>query len=108
MELDVYGRKKTAHPSNDTGTEPSSVIKQAAQALNNTKLKLSADQSVNECQNEMVTDPCFKKEVKDTSYDNTSSEVSNPDVSLFDISSSFQTVTSQPDGKLVMKDQVVW
>ncbi|KAD7479777.1 hypothetical protein E3N88_02913 [Mikania micrantha] len=106
VDHDIDQGKQTTLPSNDTGIEPSSVIKQAAQALNNTKLKLSADQSVNECQNMMVTDPCFKKEVKETSYDNTSSEVSNPDVSLLDNSSSFQTVTSQPDGKLVMKDQV--
>ncbi|KAI3809426.1 hypothetical protein L1987_25398 [Smallanthus sonchifolius] len=54
-----------------------------------------------------VIDTCTKKEAKEASNDDISSEVSNPNVSPRDNSSSFQTVNSQPDGKLVMKDQVV-
>ncbi|KAI3793681.1 hypothetical protein L1987_36301 [Smallanthus sonchifolius] len=98
---------QTTQSLNDTGTESSYVIKQATQALNNTELVLSADQSIKECQNERVIDPCSKKEVKEASNDDISSEVSNPNVSPRDNSLSFHTVNSQSDGKLVMKDQVV-
>lgn len=76
---------------NDTGIEPS-VIKQTTEALNDT---------------ELVIDPCTKKEVKEASNDDICSEVSNPNVSPRDNSSSFQTVNSQPDGKQVIKDQTV-
>ncbi|KAI7736790.1 hypothetical protein M8C21_011225, partial [Ambrosia artemisiifolia] len=75
-------------------------IKQTTHALDDIA------QSVKECKNEIVIDTC-NKEVKEASNDDISSEVSNPNISPRDNSSSFQTVNSQPNGKLVMKDQVV-
>ncbi|XP_076896630.1 uncharacterized protein LOC143549621 [Bidens hawaiensis] len=104
MELEVDEKKQTTESMND-GIQPS-VINQTSHALNDTKLEISADQSIKECQNEVVIDTCTK-EAKEASNDDISSEVSNPNVSPRDNSSSFQTVSSQPDGKLVMKDQVV-
>lgn len=123
MELEVCGRKQTTQALDSTGIELSvakqtaqaldstrielSVVKQTTEALNDTELELSVDQSVKEHHNEIVIDPCTKKEVKEASNDDICSEVSNPNVSPRDNSSSFQTVNSQPDEKLVMKDQVV-
>ncbi|KAK1421109.1 hypothetical protein QVD17_23215 [Tagetes erecta] len=106
MELDVDEKKHTTQSVKDTGVEPS-VIKQTTHALNDNKMDIYADQSVKKCQNEIVIDSCTKKEVKEASNEDISSEVSNPNVSPRDNSSSFQTVNSQSDGKLVMKDQVV-
>ncbi|KAD5961561.1 hypothetical protein E3N88_13034 [Mikania micrantha] len=102
-ELKADVRKQTVQSIKDTGLEPT-VIKQTTNALNDTKLEICADQSVKECQNAIVMDTCIKKEA---SNDDISSEVSNPNVSPRDHSSSFQTVDSQLDGKLVMKSQVV-
>ncbi|KAF5799354.1 putative histone acetyltransferase chromatin regulator PHD family [Helianthus annuus] len=106
MKLEIDEKKHTPQSIKDTGIEPS-VIKQTTHALNDTALEIYADQSVKECQNETVIDTCTKKEAKEASNDDISSEVSNPNVSPRDISSSFQTVNSQPDGKPVTKDQAV-
>ncbi|KAJ0704641.1 putative histone acetyltransferase chromatin regulator PHD family [Helianthus annuus] len=107
MELEVCVRKQTTQSSNDIEIESSSVIKQTSQALDNAKLEFSADKFIKECQNEIVLDPCSKKEVNEASNDDISSEVSNPNISPRDNSLSFQTVNSQPDGKLVMTGQAV-
>ncbi|MFS7957042.1 putative histone acetyltransferase chromatin regulator PHD family [Helianthus anomalus] len=106
MKMEIDEKKHTPQSIKDTGIEPS-VIKQTTHALNDTALEIYADQSVKECQNEIVIDTCTKKEAKEASNDDISSEVSNPNVSPRDISSSFQTVNSQPDGKLVTKEQAV-
>ncbi|KVI09478.1 Acyl-CoA N-acyltransferase [Cynara cardunculus var. scolymus] len=120
MELEVCGRKQTTQVLDSTGIELS-VVKQTTQALDSTGIELSVVKLTTEalndidlelsvekvCHNEIVTDPCTKKEVKEASNDDICSEVSNPNVSPRDNSSSFQTVNSQSDGKVVMKDQVV-
>lgn len=92
-EIEPPVMNNITQPLTDTGTEPS-VSKQPTEVLNDT---------------ELVTDSSTKKEVKEASNDDIDicSEVSNPNVSPRDISSSFQTVNSQPDGKPVMKDQIV-
>ncbi|PWA99123.1 zinc finger, PHD-type [Artemisia annua] len=76
------------------------------EGLIDAKVEFSADFPIKECKHEIVTDPCIKKEVKEASNDDICSEVLNPIVSPRD-NSSFQTVNSQPDEKLVMKNQVI-
>ncbi|GJS27809.1 zinc finger, PHD-type containing protein [Tanacetum coccineum] len=72
-------------------------------ALIDTKVEFSADLSIKECKHETLIEPCIKKEA---SNDDICSEVSNPIVSPRD-NSSFQTVNSQPDEKLVIQNQVI-
>lgn len=108
MELETCRNKQTTQSLNDNETEPP-VMNNVTQALNDTGIESSVIKQTTEALNgtEVVTDSSTKKEVKEASNDDICSEVSNPNVSPRDNSSSFQTVNSQPDGKLVIKDQVV-